>query len=231
MKSLLVSPILLLLLIPSFAYSATAWDFAEDFSTGSNTSGPWSYGYRTTADSSGFTLMPSNGTFDNMDFWYYTGPGAGGLPSIGKNNTAVTQSPALPLLAAGEAMLHPGNNTATEDFDAVVRWTAPTNGNYLVDALFTAIDPRGVDVSTLALLNGVLLFNDFVSGTGDNSHLQSLMSLSAGDNIDFVVANRFPRASLHQRFNPGLHIPGRNKDQGLFTSPGSLQQPHFIQLQ
>ena len=178
------------LLLPALGVGAPIWDFANDFTPSANPNTFWSYGYRTTPASTNLTLMNLSLHVDNIDFWCLWQGFAHGLPSVGKNNTPSAQPSWWPILPSGKGMLHPGNVPEIEDLAAVVRWTAPSSGVYEVDATFTAIDTRGVDVFTYVVADGGLVLDDFVVGLGDTSHYRGAVTLSAGQVVDFVVANR-----------------------------------------
>jgi len=184
------------LLLPVAGFGTPIWDFANDFTPSANPNTFWSYGYRTTPASTDLTLMNWNPHLDNIDFWALSGWVelkrffANGLPSIGKNNTPSAQPFWWPIVPPGKGILHPGNVPEIEDLAAVVRWRAPSSGVYEVDATFTAIDTRGVDVFTYVVADGGLVFDDFVVGLGDTSHYRGAVTLSAGQVVDFVVANR-----------------------------------------
>ena len=176
----------LVLLGATNAANAQSWDFANDFTPNAVSNTRWAYGYRSTVASTNLNLMNSNGNFGSIDFWYYSGAGSVGVPSVGKNNTAQTQSS---WLLPGKAMLHPGDNAATGNLATVVRWTAPASGLYRINVLFTTVDTRGPDISAYVVSDGGIVYNSVIAGTGSTGQYIQNLNLTAGQDIDFVVGN------------------------------------------
>lgn len=159
--------------------------------TAGNTGNPnalvpeWSYGSRATAASSALTL------FSAADHVSTPFQGFSNVAFVGVNvsNSAVVvtnfgfgdNAPVAPL----EMDVHP---SANNDF-AVVRWTAPSAGDYLVTAYWRDIDPHGGNGATGdVVLNGTLL-SSFLWANGGNATLSTPLQLTllAGDKLDFVT--------------------------------------------
>jgi hypothetical protein len=169
---------------PSFG----GWVFGQDFNLSGNPDGAWSYGYRDTVASSALTLMPNNGSFSGISFWYLAGTG---LPSVGVNQTSdpFNFPGGLPL-GPEQGMLHPGDDAALADLSSVVRWTAPTAGSYSIDATFTGLDGRGIDVTAYVLMDGSVLRSSAITSVGGSMTYSGELSLNAGQAVDFLVATR-----------------------------------------
>ena len=173
------------------AASAATYDAVGNF-TGSNPSGPWSYGYGTGATT--FTPFTASeptwqgypGTFQSIT--------PNGLPVVGLNTTSgiVFGSVSVP---SNELWLHPGNNPGE---DAIVRFTAPTTGLFTGFASFTRRDtsPSGTDPNASGgdgtyvsvFLNGFLLGTQPLGGSyGANYTLPGSVFLSQNDVLTFDV--------------------------------------------
>ncbi len=173
----------LLGLASAHASATQIFNAAGDFSETNNPNGAWSYGYRTAAASSSLTDYTTNGTFQNVEFWYLSGSG---LPDVGYNPTSTVQGGFLP---PGDLYFHPGDNAATADDLSVVRWTAPSAGTYQLTTLFTGIDTRVSDDLVYVVNNGATDFSGIVSGVGAAQSYDTTYNLAAGDTVDFAVGN------------------------------------------
>jgi hypothetical protein len=86
--------------------------------------------------------------------------------------------------APGQLALHPGLNGEY----SIVRWTAPTTGEYTISAVFTGIAPAATtDIHILH--NGKSVYDSFINSQGnDNSVTYSKsLAIKKGDNIDAAV--------------------------------------------
>jgi hypothetical protein len=177
---------------------ASSFDAATDFSVVSNPSGAWSYGYSSILGGT-FTLdtFSSTTTFGNSNFssWQgnevcvFCGPEA--YPLVVKNTASTTQTAFTANLLAGELALHPAGfpGTSNDEF-AIVRFRAPTAGLFTIASTFEGRDTTGTTTDVHVLLNNVALFNSEVTGFGapsDQSFSAPVLSLLAGDTLDFVV--------------------------------------------
>lgn len=171
------------------AIAAPTWDAASDFSgsASSGVSGAWSYG------SFGSSL---HGTFSAFDaFTDYSGYAAW---SFGDRSVQIGKAGAADFLSG--SVLVPANalnaSPGPAGQYAVLRFTAPSDGSYEIDAGFWGNDfvgPTTTDVHVLA--RGASVFDGAVQRYGRPGGLawSDTLALSAGDTVDFAVgfgANR-----------------------------------------
>jgi hypothetical protein len=150
----------------------------------------WSYGWRTTALSTGLTLFTGDNHVNDASglegFFYSAGNGPGVLVNATAGNILISTGPGLlDPLAPGEIDLDP---SFSGQF-TVVRWTAPTAGTFSITADWRDLDPYGGDGTAANLVfNGVAVFN-YVMPNGGTAALGApmLLTLAAGDKLDFVL--------------------------------------------
>ena len=88
--------------------------------------------------------------------------------------------------------MHPGNWTRAF---TMVAFTAPVDGTYAVEAIFTPIDAQiGTyfwtdlcDIDTHVVVNGTVVFTDLLDSYTDESHYSDTLTLNAGDELRFAV--------------------------------------------
>ena len=189
------------------ASGGTVYDAAADFTKESiaakaNPNGAWSYGYRGSAASSEFTLLPSSGVEEirrtvggDVEGWWLE-PARGfdhSPPWLMKNMGAATVSSTFhpfstATLRPGSLLVHPA---AGDRAYVVVRWTAPASGSYLIDTVFTGMDSRGATTDPHVVLNGCDLFAGDIRGGLDTptnvASYKKTISIAKGDTIDFAV--------------------------------------------
>jgi RHS repeat-associated protein/uncharacterized repeat protein (TIGR01451 family) len=166
------------------AFTAPTYDASAQFSATANPNSPWTYG--STPKRGGlFTAYPFPGQQSGMPTWFLTAPTSGTtVPLLSFNNTGapvVTTATVPP----NTLLLHPG--AAGEN--SVIRWTAPTNGTYLVQGRFFALTSTTTDVAVL-LNSSTTLLSGNVNGTGSGTSgvpFTLVRTLNAGDNVDFTV--------------------------------------------
>lgn len=176
--------------------AAITWNAANDFlanenGTDSNPNGAWTYGYRDLISSSSITPFVTGdhktaiGGNANFEGWQL---GAGFLMTA-TNTSGSTIGTLLP----GELLVHPLNASANPTYN-VIRWTAPTTGDYTIAFNWrvgsTTVNATndGVDAHVVHN-NGVTsnpLFNTIVS-PGQTVSNSNAITLTAGHTIDFVV--------------------------------------------
>ncbi len=189
------------------ASGQTVYDAAADFTKESvaahaNPNGPWSYGYRASAESSALTLFPSSGvsapwravTEDVQGWWLEPSRGFDHVPpyvlaNMGTKTVSSTFHPfSTGTLPPGAMYVHPAAGATAY---AVVRWTAPATGSYLIDTVFTGIDSRGTTTDVHVIMNGQELFaGDIRGGLNTPTNVASdkeTISVTKGDTIDFAV--------------------------------------------
>lgn len=176
----LMACLMALLLLTSPGAAAT-YDAAVDFSTTSNPTGAWSYGWSSQLTSA---IDLYNACFHDrgIDNW----SDAGGLPpNVSHNGTSapIFLTPENITWQAGQLALHPGANGEYSH----VLWTAPAEASCVIDAEFSGIDHTGGSTDVHVLHNGISLFDGAVEGYGDTASYSTTLSVSAGDTIDFAV--------------------------------------------
>jgi hypothetical protein len=190
------------------ASGGTVYDAAADLTEKSiaahaNPNGPWSYGCRAAAVSNDLTLFPLSGVSqswrrvtENVQGWWlapttdpWSAPTPTVLKNVGPEPVASTFHPfSQQTLAAGAMYVHPDNGANAY---AVVRWTAPAPGSYLIDTVFTGKDSRGATTDVHVVVNGRELFAGDIRGGMDaptnTASYAKTVSVAAGDKIDFAV--------------------------------------------
>lgn len=164
-------------------YDAVTYDAARDFSGVSNPSGPWSSGWTLTLGSTLMlypTVVPDNGFIR----WLDQSINSLDTPNFAKNTSTSDRFGSTP----GQVSLHPGCRAG--EF-AVLRWTTPVVGVYLVRAQFYDGDSAG---STAGETTAYILKNSnasaplfYAAKTSSYPSFSQTMSLAAGDALDFVV--------------------------------------------
>jgi hypothetical protein len=192
MRELRIAIVAAALVIAAQVASATLYDAAAGFSTSANPNGFWEYGWSPTL---GGTLTLDTDSIQNLGnvngVVQWRGdqpPNADGNPSVFKNTTGSQQTIGSILMPNGALALHPGSAGQ----DSIVRFTAPTAGQYLISAAFSGLDKAGpTSTDVHVLVNSVVQFTAFVNGYGSGSSIPSSFSstftLSAGETVDFAV--------------------------------------------
>ena len=161
--------------------NARIYDVAADFSTNNNPNGVWSYGYTTTLGSP-VTLHNERGNLAGLDYWrtdiWLGVPGVYFNPA----NSTVTNNTLV--LGPRQLSFHPGPNG---EF-CLIRFTAPTNGEYQISGAFSGVDTHGTTTDVHILVNGVI-FNGLVNGFGSDRGLPFDLTahLNTGERVDFAV--------------------------------------------
>ncbi len=180
------------------------WNSALDY-TGTQPSKNWSYGYR---DSTGtFTQFPDFGDH------YYMGM-SGWMINSSMQTQCISNQDSIAHEAEfwGSYYYAEPNSTYLAQTNSVVqratyRWTVPQDGKYKVDANFSGVIYSGgqtdcnvcIEVSNNSLKTSI--FNDYISGfvggggyaasgTKPSATYSGILTLKAGDTIDFFQTNR-----------------------------------------
>jgi hypothetical protein len=172
----------LLLSAPGIA-SAQLYDAAADFSLSSNPNGAWRYGFSETLGSA-FLLDTANKSDPAgiVDAWLGN-RWQDGNPVVSHNRTNTTVALSTVVWQPYQLIQHPGPSGEI----SVLRWTAPTSGQYRIDAGFIGQDVVGTTTDVHVLLNDVSLFDGAVDGYQNATSFTSTRILSAGDRVDFAV--------------------------------------------
>jgi hypothetical protein len=152
------------------------WDIAVDFPV-PGVLGPWSSG-RTATLGAAFVRDDKYGPGPGEIYW----GGGTSFPYLIKNLSALAHG-----IPTNYAALHPG--CEKPDY-AVLRWTAPQAGSYLVHGKFLA--GHSGAVSTHVLRNGLAsspLLAVPVTFSDQALPANTTLSLAAGETLDFVVGN------------------------------------------
>ncbi len=178
------------------AEKAGSWNLSADFSAEQNPNGPWFYGFSTYG---GRTLTPLPAAKDIL-----TVPGlngwaveAGTFPFVAKNMTNAPAGASGFTVPAGEVVVHPGFAAPavgrTDASDVVyVRWVAPADGIYQVNAALRRLDPAasttGFVIRQLGKPDQEILMpgRDVPPGAGVEFS-EPLLSMAAKDTLDFAV--------------------------------------------
>jgi endonuclease/exonuclease/phosphatase family metal-dependent hydrolase len=158
----------------------------NEFGAG-NPSGPWSFGYSIEGGEA-YAFIP----FDNFVqgegaasglYWRRGDYFVNGTPTAWKNTSATTQNGVAP----GQVSLHPGPRPEG-DF-AILRFTAPVEGDYKVWGRFLAGD-RGVMNARIRTAGQLWDAADTSWASTDNNPAFSFIQpLGAGATLDFIVGN------------------------------------------
>ena len=157
---------------------ATVFDVYSDFSLASNPNGVWTYGYVSGPLGGPLNLYNSPDTSGGYESWRSTVVQSYGVPAVWINPTASS----IGWTPANTAAFHPGPNGVF----SVYRFTTPGTGSYVLSSLFSGLDIGGTDVHILD--NGAEIFTANITG-GSRSGFGEVLSLTAGDLIDFAVGD------------------------------------------
>lgn len=185
MKSKILAAVAAVALATAASAGATTWNAVADFAN-ANPNGVWGYGYSNTVSS--FTAYDVNGACQpGLACWSSSAWNYSLVPAVisvgGSTQTyfTVTQTPDV-------LNVHPGANSQArnggDDLDSIVRFTAPTSGNYRYSGFFRLLDwaqPNTVNVHAgtfSAALSG---------GFGATAPFSGSVFLNSGDSLDFRV--------------------------------------------
>ena len=158
------------------------YDAVKDFSASANPAGQWQYRYGTVTNSSLMTSKISNN--GNALSGWVNDPNAA-IPNqyvIEKNFSSTAQNFGTVVFPTDLLRLDgQGNND-------IVRWTAPSAGNWSISGLFQGIDTgeHAHNVEILKNLSSVLLAPSPINAYGSLATFSMTQNLKAGDTIDFI---------------------------------------------
>jgi hypothetical protein len=175
---------LLTLVVLALPNAVSASSAAGDFSSSSNPNGAWSYGWSSTLGSA-FNLDTSNTTNHDgttgLSGWMGN-QAPDGAPDVLYNATSNTITWVATTFQPGQLGLSPGTGQYV-----VVRWTAPSTGQFSITSAFSGLSSLGDSVDVHILRNGISIFDSTVVGSPNPTTYSGLQNLSIGNTIDFVV--------------------------------------------
>ena len=174
--------------ISNAAEKTASWSLSKNFSSEKNPNGPWFYGFSAYG---GKTLTPIPAAKDilavpGLDGWAVE---AGTFPFVAKNTTAAPVGASGFSVLAGEVVVAPGVGTS----DVInVRWTAPQDGIYGVNASWRRVNPQASALAFVIREQGlpsqeILFPGQPVPPTGEIIYQENTLELGAGDTLDFPV--------------------------------------------
>jgi len=180
MKKLYLSITLCVFIFFQVCYAET-YNLANDFSSVSNPNNEWSYGFSNIRDTN-YKLLNRienfNGYSDEIVWWISNNA----LPSVFHNPTNKVIHFSTVSISPHSAAFHPGPNGEK----AVIRWTAPDDGNYLIHAVAKGIDHVHPTTSKVSILhNNQLIWSVLINDYNKPYSFSNKVILSLGDSIDF----------------------------------------------
>lgn len=168
-----------------FANAAT-YSLENDFSISANPNGAWTYGYKNSTNGSFQRLESFQANAYQVTGWDRWSPNGKTEPHVLRNSNATGGgSWSTVRVGAQKVQLHPGANLE----HAVVRWTSPSSGKWLVNAEFINNDTNSASTNVSVVHNGTALYSGElirnVLWTGVKFDKEVITS--AGDTIDFIV--------------------------------------------
>jgi RHS repeat-associated protein len=156
-------------------------DAALDFSTASNPSGAWSYGWTSSA---GGTFVPAVVAPYAGRLAWRRGPTAPtDFPVVSGNPTTFTLVAGTLSHPPGFLHLHPANTGER----AVVRWTAPAAGSYVIEGRFQGLSPSNPTTDVAIHAGATSLMTGVVTTYAQQVPFAITRIMPAGGTIDFSV--------------------------------------------
>jgi hypothetical protein len=163
------------------AGGAAGFNAATDFSATQNPNGAWSYGW-SVSQGAAFNLATNPFTLSGLDGW--NGGGSETNPAVSHNGTSSDITVGTVTVPAGGLILHPGSGGQ----NAIVRWTAPSTGDYQITGEFVGLDFEYPTTTDVAVRHGPSeLFSDFINSYDVPLPFSITRSVLAGETIDFAV--------------------------------------------
>jgi len=173
-------------LSPIAASATIVYDAAAGFSSSSNPSGVWSYGWSQTLGGSVTLDTDVQNLAPGVVQWRGDLSGDGN-PSVFENTTASVASFGSISMQPGTLAFHPGSGGQY----SIVQFTAPAAGTYEISATFQGDDVDRTSTGVFVLANNSLIAGDsgYVNGfgLGTGPTFNSLVHLSIGETVDFAV--------------------------------------------
>ncbi len=206
------------------------FDVARDFGAATNPSGVWSYGWKETLGGActllNWRITPRCDNGILLAGWV--------LSSYGQPAVYCNTSDANGIIGGGQGVLpprtllaHAGVNGRPENF-SVVRFTAPSNGNYQINSTLAPVYSGGLagDTDFHLLKNGGELLGRFL-GAHETMSFAEVVPLSSGDTLDFA----FGRGADGNEYGSGRRLAAviafTTNEATLVTNlpPASTNQP------
>jgi len=180
---------IVLLLIPQAGSAQTQnpaaadYDAVRDFSIVSNPNGVWSYGWLSALGSPlNLYAVTDTTTFAGLSAWLESGM-MYAPPLVGHNDTQSVICFLSFCVPPSYLQLHPGPNKEV----SVVRWTAPTSGNFFLQGAVVGLDHYSTTNLYLVLNSNNNLFSATIDGYKSPLFFHHVLTMSAGDTLDFAV--------------------------------------------
>ena len=172
----------------SIAQAGAIYDPAVDWSISDNPNGVWSYrsGSGTLFDT-GAVIGGDGGAVERWS------AGGSSDPCITYNPTSEEVVGWLIHWAPYEI----GMGSSGDSNGIILRWTAPSAGNWAVDALFTTTQEGNIGGTIYVAKNGTEVFSHGVGNYLDSSSYADTLSFAAGETLDFrVTGDKFVRPEI-----------------------------------
>jgi hypothetical protein len=162
-------------------------DPSLQFSPVANPNGDWKYGYENFPLPNPFNLLTMPGAVGGLDYWQ--APAFGQVAVYHNPNSAAVTFTTLgdnAIYQPGELGMHPGPN----DQYAIVQFSAPTNGDYIIHGTFEGLDIGGTNTQVDLLWNNSIVASGNVVGFGTGSDVPLSFGpvlLNVGDTLAFAV--------------------------------------------
>jgi formylglycine-generating enzyme len=154
---------------------ASTWDVTADFSTTTNPSCVWSYGYTETLGSTPLVLFTEVEDYAaELPYWLDPNYDTLGTPSVGQNLSGST----IYSIAPGQVAENPGPKGEY----ATARWTAPAAGTYSFAVQFLA---GNTGIKNGAVLHGTTVL--FQESPATNPTFSTTLTMAAGDTFDVAT--------------------------------------------
>ena len=193
------------------------WDLSADFTLEANPNGAWSYGYvphdrnhpLDTTDTAPLPKSAEQHKQGPLDVWYHpqAAPGSyADLPTIGSSPGGGRSGNFV--YSAGECAMHPGGpfRGGTVGVTAVLRWTAPRDGDVVATGLFRGIG--GGDRDLHVVRNKTEILTGQYSLNATELPFRHEVSVRAGDTIDVCVGRGTMLPSSEARIDATIHYAG-----------------------
>ena len=211
------------LILCGFASATQAANIVADFSTSLNPFGVFSYGWTPTLGGP-FSLLDELMTAGNPAApGWANSRGYLGFPYVFANTAGASFWTRNTVLVAAEWLtLHPAD-PRYGSANAVVRYTAPSSGVYLIHGAFRGHDCCATTTDVHVLHNSVAVFDAIVSGYLDSHAFSLSLPLEVGDTVDFAVGSNgsyfYDSTGLRGSITAqGDAVPEPNEAAGMVTA-------------